>query len=87
MTAPVEKPDASRSALPILVNSLEAAAMLGIKRTQWYTLKTSAKLPAPVKLGRRDFWVREELLQWVASGCPNQSKWEQMKSRENGKKR
>ncbi len=87
MTAQVEKPDAPRGALPILVNSLEAAAMLGIKRTQWYPLKTSAKLPAPVKLGRRDFWVREELLQWVASGCPNQSKWEQMKPRENGKKR
>jgi predicted DNA-binding transcriptional regulator AlpA len=73
--------------LSLLINSREAAAMLGIKRTQWYTLKTSAKLPAPVRLGRRDFWVRDELLQWVASGCPSQSKWEQMKPRENCKKR
>jgi predicted DNA-binding transcriptional regulator AlpA len=72
---------------PVLLNSVEAAKMLGVKRTHWYTLKTSGKLPSSVKLGRRDFWVRDELLHWVAAGCPNQSKWDQIKSHGKDKKR
>ncbi|MDR1613047.1 MAG: helix-turn-helix domain-containing protein [Planctomycetota bacterium] len=64
----------------VLVNSVEAAKLLGIKRTHWYTLKMTGKLPVAVKLGRRDFWIRDEILRWVAAGCPSQSKWEQIKA-------
>lgn len=63
----------------ILVGSSEAAAALGIGKTLFYSMHLQRKIPAPIKLGRRTLWRRQELEEWAAHGCPNRPEWEKMK--------
>ncbi len=59
----------------LLLNAIEAAALLGIGRSHLYGLHASGQLPMPVKLGRRSLWRRDELERWVQAGCPVRGKW------------
>jgi excisionase family DNA binding protein len=63
----------------ILIDAKEAAALCGVSVSTWYNLLASGKVPKPVRLGRSVKWRREELLAWVAAGCPARSAWEAMK--------
>jgi len=70
---------------PLLLSAVEAAALLGIGRTQLYALNSSGRLPLPVRLGGRVLWRRAELAAWVSSEppCPNREKWELIKWNKN----
>lgn len=69
---------------PVLLDYKQSAQLCGIKKSLWYTLNSSGKIPSPVRLGKRTLWVRSELLEWIAIGCPSREKWE--KINENRKK-
>ncbi len=63
----------------IMVGAVEAARICGISRTTWYSLKAAGRLPAPVHLGRRVLWRREELHDWMTARCPSLHQWQRLK--------
>ena len=61
---------------PILLDARSAAAALNIGRSFFYQLCASGRIgPLPVKLGERSLWVRAELEDWAAAGCPTREEW------------
>ena len=65
---------------PRLLDYKESANLCGIKKTLWYSLNASGRIPAPIRLGHRVLWARDELEGWIKAGCPNRKAWEKMKS-------
>lgn len=59
----------------ILIDAKAAAVLCGVGRTTWLTLASAGKTPAPVRLGRRVLWRRDELKSWIAAGCPARQQW------------
>ena len=60
----------------LLLSAQDAAELLSITRSHFYALHSSGRLgPLPIQLGRRTLWRREELVNWVAAGCPVREKW------------
>jgi predicted DNA-binding transcriptional regulator AlpA len=65
----------------ILISHKEAARMCGgLSQSMWFSLISAGKTPAPIQLGRRRLWRRDELEAWCQAGCPNRDKWEQLKA-------
>ncbi len=55
---------------PELLNTAQAAKLLGIgERTLWRHSR-SGTAPAPVAIGGSVRFRRSELLAWIAAGCP-----------------
>ena len=63
----------------ILLSASEAAQLLGIGRSLFYSLRSEGKLPLPRRLGSRVLWQKTELEKWIDSNCPTQQQWEQIK--------
>ena len=64
---------------PIHIGAEDAARVLGIGRTLFYSLQSGGRLPAPVKLGRRALWRVDELRRWSDAGCPSRHEWERIR--------
>lgn len=64
----------------LLISASEAAKLLGIGRSLFYSLKSEGKLPEPKRLGGRVLWQKTELEEWIAANCPTQQHWEEIKS-------
>lgn len=61
---------------PLLLSAAEAAQLLGVGRTLFWSMHSSGRLgPLPTRLGRRTLWRRRELEDYVAAGCPARDKW------------
>jgi predicted DNA-binding transcriptional regulator AlpA len=54
----------------------EAAAFCGVSEATWWRQHSAGKVPAPVKIGRRTLWDRDELRAWLAAGCPDRKTWQ-----------
>ena len=66
--------------LSLLVSAANGAVLLGISRSSFYAMHSSGRLgPLPVHLGSRTLWRRQELAEWVFSGCPGRQKWNEIK--------
>ena len=63
----------------LLISANEAAELLGIGRSLFYSLNSEGKLPAPKRLGGRVLWSKQELIEWISVDCPNRQKWESLK--------
>ena len=61
---------------PLAISAHVAAELLSISERHLWTLHSSGRLPAPVRLGRAVRWRREELEQWLAAGAPPRDQWE-----------
>jgi len=59
----------------ILLPSAEAAKLCGVSVRSWYTWDQLGKIPKPVRIGRKLFWRRDELLAWIDQDCPKRSDW------------
>jgi excisionase family DNA binding protein len=60
----------------VLVSARTFAKRLGVSvRTLW-RLRSSGKLPQPVRLGGTIRWRSAELDAWIEAGCPNAREWE-----------
>jgi excisionase family DNA binding protein len=62
--------------LPALLISIdELAGTLGIsKRTAW-RLDASGRIPIAVRIGGLKRWRRDEIVAWIADGCPERRNW------------
>ena len=74
------KDDTLKTPETLLINANEAAILLGIGRSLFYSLNSEGKLPAPKRLGSRVLWSKKELEEWVNNDCPNRQKWEVIKN-------
>jgi excisionase family DNA binding protein len=60
---------------PLLLSAQILAKRLGVSvRTLW-RLRTSGKLPQPVRLGGAIRWRATEIDAWIAAGCPDREAW------------
>jgi len=68
-----DTPDTSTTAaslVPELLTTKQAAELLSIgERTLWRHSR-SGIAPAPVKIGGTVRYRRDDMLQWIAAGCP-----------------
>jgi predicted DNA-binding transcriptional regulator AlpA len=68
---------------PLLVQTEQAATMLGVSMSMLRKLDIVEQVPRPVRLGRKVLWSVAELEQWVAAGCPARHRWEASKEPTN----
>ena len=54
----------------VLITAAQVAEMLNVSLRTLWRLKSAGKLPAPVRLGGAVRWRTQEVLQWIAEGCP-----------------
>ena len=60
----------------MLLSVKEVCQALDIGRSTLYRLKSSGKVPNPVRIGGSLKWRKAELEDWIAAGCPPMSRWE-----------
>lgn len=58
-----------------LIGVDEASRLCGLSRASWYRLLAGAKIPQPIRIGRRTLWDAKELRLWIDSECPVQKVW------------
>ena len=58
----------------ILVDVAEVAKICGLSRSAFYKLVSSGRAPKPIKLGRASRWRRQEIIDWIAAGCPHRDR-------------
>ncbi len=63
---------------PLLVDAIRAGGLCDLCERSWRKLDRTARVPRPVRVGRRKLWVVAELRAWVAAGCPSRERWETM---------
>ena len=60
----------------LLVNIDQAAKLIGVGRTLFYSMHSTGQLgPVPIRFGRRILWRVDELKRWVQAGCPKRHQW------------
>ena len=67
---------------PLAICAAELADLLGISKRHVATLKSSGRLPSPLKFGRRCVWVLSEIEAWLDAGAPARDQWEALKQKE-----
>jgi predicted DNA-binding transcriptional regulator AlpA len=76
MATPTTPFDSERLAL----SAMDAAAVLGISRAQFWKLHAAGKLPQPVYLGTKaPRWRATELRDWLAAGAPDLLTWQRIR--------
>ncbi len=65
----------SASVDPLLLTALQAAALCGKSPRTWRSWHSAGWVPAPLRIGRSLLWRRDELIAWVAAGCPTRDAW------------
>lgn len=54
-----------------LLNIGMSANLCSLSRSAFYKFVKAGRAPKPVKIGRSTRWRRQELLEWIANGCPD----------------
>ena len=68
---------AATQAPPLAVNAAEAARLLGIGKSLFYSMLATERFgPRPVRLGRAVRFSRIEIEAWIAAGAPPRARWE-----------
>jgi len=61
----------------ISLAAADAAALLGISESHFYSLHKTGRLgPLPVRMGRAVRWSRQELIDWFNVGSPSRNRWQ-----------
>lgn len=59
-----------------LIPDTQLARLLSISRSMVHKLRSTGRLPEPVRLGRCLRWRSAQIREWIAAGCPNPQTWE-----------
>jgi predicted DNA-binding transcriptional regulator AlpA len=65
---------------PELIDVKRLAVMLQKSVSSIFELRSSGRLPDPVRLGGSVRWRRKEIELWVLADCPPRHRWQEMKS-------
>jgi excisionase family DNA binding protein len=68
MTTKIVPPDLA--ALAVLLDVRAVATLLDCSPRHVYRLADAGRMPAPIRLGALVRWRGQELLDWLAAGCP-----------------
>jgi predicted DNA-binding transcriptional regulator AlpA len=68
-----------KSTLPLLLRAAGAAALCSTSVRTWRMWNVLGKIPQPIHIGRTPLWRYQELLAWVAAGCPDRVTWEALR--------
>jgi predicted DNA-binding transcriptional regulator AlpA len=60
-----------------------AAPLCSRSVASWWRDHAAERIPAPVRLGGRTLWRKEELRRWIEAGCPSRSEWEALEATRN----
>ncbi|MCI0331943.1 MAG: helix-turn-helix domain-containing protein [Planctomycetes bacterium] len=60
---------------PLLLSASDVANLLSVSTRTLWRLLSSGRLPQPVAVGGSKRWRREEIVAWVAAGCPPRAEW------------
>lgn len=61
---------------PLMVSVREACWLLGISRSSYFAAKAAGRIgPSEIKIGRKILIRKDELVDWVAAGCPIKNQW------------
>ena len=55
---------------PVLIDTAEAARLSGCGERSFWRWSRSGVAPAPIKIGAAVRYRRQEILDWIAAGCP-----------------
>jgi len=67
---------------PLLVSAEAVAKCLDVSvRTLW-RLRSSGKLPEPIRLGGSVRWKASDIHAWIDAGCPSAQEWEGHKAKD-----
>jgi excisionase family DNA binding protein len=61
----------------VLLPAERVAEMLQVSTRTLWRLQNAGRLIGPVRLGRSVRWRKDELLRWIAAGCPACSDWQE----------
>jgi predicted DNA-binding transcriptional regulator AlpA len=56
---------------PELLKADEAAAMAGVGTRSWWRFVSAGAAPRPVHIGKCTRWRRDDIRNWIDSGCPS----------------
>ena len=57
-----------------LMTVKEVAACCNVSQSHIYRLTDRGAMPQPIKLGSASRYLKDEILDWINSGCPETSK-------------
>ncbi len=60
---------------PLLIDVEELAALLGRSVASLARDDAAGRLPTPVRLGASKKFRMDEVIAWVAAGCPPRAQW------------
>jgi predicted DNA-binding transcriptional regulator AlpA len=63
---------------PLLLDVKGVADLLGCEKGHIWKLRSTGRIPPPVRLGRLTKWRASEIVAWVAAGCPAAATWKSM---------
>jgi predicted DNA-binding transcriptional regulator AlpA len=70
----------------LLVDTAQAARMVGVSVATWHRLRSAGKTPAPLRLAGSVRYRLEDLKLWVSLGCCDRKSFEAHKVARNGRK-
>ena len=54
-----------------LLNSAEAAEIVGVAERSWHRHVSVGRAPQAIRIGRSARWRRSEIMRWITDGCPS----------------
>jgi excisionase family DNA binding protein len=57
----------------IFVTAKQLAIMLACSKRTLYRMRSAGKLPSPLRIGGVVRWRLQDVQDWIAAGCPEQS--------------
>jgi len=57
-------------ALQVFVTARQLAVMLQVSRRTLWRLRSTGKIPKPMRVGGIVRWKLDDILEWMAAGCP-----------------
>jgi prophage regulatory protein len=63
-------------AMETLLTASAVADMLSLSKRQIFRLKSSGKIPVPIKIGGSVRWKQTDIQRWISLGCPDRKTFE-----------
>jgi len=72
---PKPRPSTGEARDAMLLKAEQVAALLSVSRAMFWKLHSQGRIPLPIRLSERVVrWRKQELVDWLAAGCPPRDK-------------
>jgi len=59
---------------PLMITAAQVARMLQVSLRTLWRMRSAGDLPTPLRVGAAVRWRKEEIIRWIADGCPSRKK-------------